>query len=527
MAIWKKKALAGQNYLSEYPVERKPKKKKKTRVIIAVVIVAIIIIRIVSCAFSKGGGAIVTTAKAERGDLQESISTSGTVSGEKEKVIFSPANGRLAEVAVAAGDAVSEGTMLISFDMDEMERSLRQAALQHDKSDAAYQGALADNAEGSGKLAEANANLKVLEQQINDYKARIKELQRTLDENVRNTGNGLAESDYSIRKELAELQGKRQQLISNSGSVTSGDGSSENIDSLNPQQQQELAELDKKIADLNKDLSRNTYLQSIYTSSDYVTELKQEIEDVQEKLTKCEEQKAKMESQKATGESKTLDAHDKKQFSADKELAEISYEQAVAEYEAAKIGIRADFDGIVTECGAVAGAAVTEGMQLLKLESSGEVKVSFNASKYDIEKLKTGQKADVTISGRVYEGKISKINRMASAMGNSTTPMVGVEIHLLNPDDAIILGLDAKLTVYTNKAENALLIPVEAVNADKNGDFLYIVENGKVVKRDIVCGISTDTYTEVLEGITEEDEIIISAFVSLEEGMAVTVMPQS
>lgn len=526
MAIWKKKVPAGQNVSSEYPAEGRPKKKKKkTRVIIAAVIVVLIILRAVSCAFSKGGGAIVTTAKAERGDLQESISTSGTVAGEEVKVIFSPVNGRVDEVAVAAGDAVLKGDLLISFDMDEMEKTMQQAALQYDKNSAVYQGAAADSADGAGKYAEAKAQLQVLESRIVGYKAHIKEMQRELDDSLRGTGNALAEQARDWGEELSKLKEKRAQLIPDDRSVSSGDNSSSNI-SLTPAQQQELAELDKKIEELNGKISNNTYLQSVYSSSDYVAEMKQAIEDEQENLARCEEEQAKMESQKATGEAKTMDVYDKKQSAADKELAEISYEDAKTEYEAAKIGIRADFDGIVTECTVVAGGAVTNGMQLIRLESSSEVKVSFNASKYDVEKLRTGQKADVTISGKVYEGEISKINRMASAAGNSTTPMVGVEVHLLNPDDAIILGLDAKLTIYTNKAENALLIPVEAVNADKNGDFLYIVENGKVVKRDIVCGISTDTYTEVLEGITEEDEVILTSYTTLEEGMAVTVMPQ-
>ena len=48
-----------------------------------------------------------------------------------------------------------------------------------------------------------------------------------------------------------------------------------------------------------------------------------------------------------------------------------------------------------------------------------------------------------------------------------------------------------------------------------------------VVKRAITCGISSDEYTEVLEGITEEDQIIVNSLtgVSLEEGMAVTAVP--
>ena len=141
-------------------------------------------------------------------------------------------------------------------------------------------------------------------------------------------------------------------------------------------------------------------------------------------------------------------------------------------------------------------------------------------------KLAVGQKAEVTISGNVYTATVSKINRMAN-MNNSNTPMVGVEVHIDEPDERIILGLDAKLTIETRSVENALLVPVEAINADRDGDFLYVVEEGRVVRKPVTCGISNDTYTEIIEGITEEDQIIVTYFGSLEEGMAVTVMPSN
>ncbi len=66
---------------------------------------------------------------------------------------------------------------------------------------------------------------------------------------------------------------------------------------------------------------------------------------------------------------------------------------------------------------------------------------------------------------------------------------------------------------------------MEAVNADRDGDFLYVAEDGIVTRRPVICGISSDTYTEVLEGITEEDQIILGSYTGLTEGMSVTVVP--
>lgn len=124
--------------------------------------------------------------------------------------------------------------------------------------------------------------------------------------------------------------------------------------------------------------------------------------------------------------------------------------QAETEYVLAKQGIVAGFDGIVTECMVNPGSPVTEGMQLLTLESSSNLKVSFQVSQHDALRLEPGQKADVEIAGRVYPGEVSRISHMA-VKSESSAPLVGAEIHLLETDDAIILGLDAGLTIYTGQ----------------------------------------------------------------------------
>ena len=415
---------------------------------------------------------------------------------------------------VAAGDAVNKGDMLVSYDMDAMGDVLKQAELQQTKTTVGYESALADSSSNQAKLKEANTNLPILEQQIKDHKAYLESLQEKLSTSQRDTSTALVNESYELSNKSTELQNKLASL-KESLDPTASDYESK---------VQEMAQLEQQMQEVSTQISRNQYLQQIAASSDYVVEMEKEIAEVQEKLAEFEAYKAEMESQKASSENMIMDDYDKQQYSVDNELADMSYQAAEEEYNIASQGVVAEFDGIVTDCTAVQGSTVSEGMQLLVLENSNQLKVSFDASKYDIEKLEIGQKADVEIFDAIYEGEVSKINKMAT-MNATGASMVGVEIHINNPDDKIILGLDAKLTIYTDKTEDALLIPVEVINADKEGDFLYVVENGVVVRKPIVCGISTDTYTEVLEGITEEDQIIVTSYGDLQEGVAVTVMP--
>ena len=525
---------------------KKPKKKiKKAPVIIVAVIILVIVFKAVSRSAGDAAGATVTTTNAFRGDLQESINTSGTVKSEEVKVIFAPVSGTLDAVNVAAGDAVQAGDLLASYDMDRLENSMRQSELQYEKSNANYNGIMADNAQNQAKLNEANVNLNVLNQQIEDTKAYLRDLQNELSESLRHTSNALAEESMNLTnslnqraKELAALQAQLESLLNanESGaesSTTAPDDSSASGGTVVPDTsengpisalQARIAEKEAEIEGINKAITYNGYVASTASNSDYIAELQLKIADAQELLQHYESYKAEMQGQKSATENSVLDSYDRTSYDADKEIATLTYQETEEDYDLAKNGICAEYTGIITECSAIPGLGVSSGSHLMTLESSENVKVAFSASKYDIEKLELGQKVDVTISGNVYEGEISKINRMAETNA-SNTPMVGVEVHLLAPDDNIILGMDARLMIYTRKAEDTLLIPVEAINADKEGDFLYVVEDGLVVKKPIVCGISTDTYAEVLEGITEEDEIVLTSYTNLEEGMSVTVLP--
>ena len=485
---------------------RKPgKKRKKAPVIIAVIVILLIVIRMVSCAFSGNAGVMVSTTGAFRGDIEESVSTSGKVVSEEKVILFAPVSGRLSQINVAAGDAVKAGDVLMTYDMDQMEERLQEATLQQDKSNASYNSTMTENSKSTAKLKEANTNLAVLDQQLADYKSYLKDLQNKLSASQRETQRQLSEESYNLSQKAADLNKELQSGVS----------------------EERAAEINRELQDVSSNQARNSYVQSIANSSDYVVNMQNEIAAVQEHITECEEYKAQMQSQKGTSESTILNGYQSQAYAADRDLAQLTYKEAEEQYDSARKGIVADFDGIVTECAGVSGESVTEGTQLITLESSENVKVTFDASKSDVAKLEIGQKVDVTITGNKYEGEIAKINRMAT-LNASNTPMVGVEVHLTNPDDKIILGLDAKLTVHTDSAQGTLLIPVEAINADKNGDFLYIIENGMVVKRPVTCGISSDEYTEILEGVTEEDQIIVSSLtgVSLEEGMAVTAVPE-
>ena len=62
---------------------------------------------------------------------------------------------------------------------------------------------------------------------------------------------------------------------------------------------------------------------------------------------------------------------------------------------------------------------------------------------------------------------------------------------------------------------------------DSQGAFCYLIENGVLVKKYVTIGISSEAYIQILDGLSQGQEIVTAAVsgMGLDEGMAVTGMP--
>jgi cell division protein FtsI/penicillin-binding protein 2 len=81
-------------------------------------------------------------------------------------------------------------------------------------------------------------------------------------------------------------------------------------------------------------------------------------------------------------------------------------------------------------------------------------------------------------------------------------------------------GVDVQVSIITQTIDNAVVVPVEVICIDGEEVFVYVLEDGKAVKRDVELGISSDTHYQILSGITKDDILIKNTF-GLEEGVSV------
>lgn len=199
-------------------------------------------------------------------------------------------------------------------------------------------------------------------------------------------------------------------------------------------------------------------------------------------------------------------------------LAELSTRSAQELVELGRSGIRASFSGVISDVQASPGSQAVQGQPLFTLVSNTEVNVRLEVPTGDFSKLKTGMKAEITVGAYVYSGTLASIDKIAvqNVKGN---PVVGASIHIDDPDDNLCIGVPAKVKLQVAEVSDVLCIPNELINTGTDGDFVYVIREGRVKKQLLELGISSGSLVEVKNGLRAEDEILTDTGSTVKEGM--------
>lgn len=467
------------------PMDKAKKKKVIRRSIIFGVIGVVVLYFVLSSLLSGPAASMAYTVAVTKGDIAETIDTSGSVESQNEKTYFAAVGAVMGKVDVKAGDAVEAGQVMLEYDQTSLDTQKQLAELSLQATEGSYSNSVQNNNEKLGDLGEASTNLEVLDQQIADTETYIKNLEAKIEKKK----SDLAHEGTLLQISLLDWQNQ-------------------------PQSEEYL--------NLQKLVQLNSYEQ---TNNKEVQSWNDELSAYNDMLSKYKEYKSEMKSQKSSAEAGDLTTGAKEELEANTETKKIQSSQTLEDISEVESGITADFDGVVTAVNIIEGATPAAGTQLCTLKSTEDVAVQISVTKYDLEKIAIGQKATVTINSKPYEGEVEKVNKMAEKNA-SGAPVVGAFIKITNPDSDIVLGVEAKVSITTAQKEGVLLIPVGGVNTDTNGDFAYVVQDGIVVRKEVTTGISSDTHVEVIEGLSEGDQVITDISANIVEGAAVVAIPQ-
>ncbi len=495
---------------------RRPKKKIKAWKVIALIIVLVIILRIVAGIFFSGGGDMlisVDTEAAVKGEITSTLDTSGTIASELTRVYASPVNAQVGDVPVEMGQNVQKGDYLLTYDTTSLQKSYDIAELQAKAESATSNDTLAKSSESATDLAVSAGVISTLQSQIDTLNAEIANLQSqaTSNELASNNNTAVSEEIAKLQAELESINVQITELETKKTEKGLSDKETETLKSLKKNKTKKENKIAKKQKSLNdaKDIAND------------LTNIKAQLTQKNSQLEDLQSQLAEAQSKKATAEEGILSEEAKANISYSQQASKLTLEQTADSLSRAKAGITADFDGIVTNVEASAGTMAAEGTPLVTLASANDMCVEISVSKYNLTNIRIGQTAAVTFQEKEYAGTINYISKIAET-NESGAAMVTVKVHIENPDENLILGLDAKVSIDLGKVENVVKVPISAVNSDTAGDFVYVVEDSIVVRKSVTTGMASKEEMEIKSGIEEGEKVITTVDSTIIEGMPVT-----
>lgn len=530
--------------------DEKPKKKKLPGWVIIPVIAVICVIAVAVYALSDKKDTGITSlsaVKAEKGNVKEVYTTTGNVESEVTKTFYSPVTAPIASCNAKVGTAVKAGDMLVTFDTKDLEKNNTESQLQLQSTYASNQSTIEQTNQAAQQAAEAQqqaedaqaAQINSLQQQVYDAQDQAEQAQAKADETnetLQAENNRIIEAREPLETELAQAQKDLEDLEVKKETFET-EQKAENFDIINEgktdQEKQDRAEEISKFLGTyyleNQKLTekiRNLEIQleSIGMPSDTsgvyaeAQRLQQTVEELQAQLDQANAS-AVSQSSSSTG----LTSGQKKSMQIAENLAELSALSVEELVQKGKEGIKAEFDGVISDVQVAEGTQTAQGSPLFTIASNQSVAVKLEIPSSDFEKAVVGGKGTIKIGQNTYNGTITQVNKIAvnNEKGN---PVIGATLHIDNPDDQIIIGVSAKATLNVAEAKNVLCLSNEVVNTGTEGDFVYVIENGVVKKKNVELGISSNNSVEVKSGLKEGDVVVTNASSDLKEGTKATAV---
>lgn len=493
----------------------KKKSNKKVIIIVVIAVVALLAIVIIAggIAISKlasNFGTPVEVTQPEQNDISSSITTSGTISSGDITSYTTSVSATIDEIHIRAGQTVQKGDTLITFDTASLEDQYNQASLTARSNQLSNQATIEQSNQVSSDLAQAKKDADSLKSQIAALENEITQLQNSSTSEDPNLD--LAVTIAEKRTRLAAVLDEIQVIIDNNPASTPLQSNPDYINKCS-----ERDTLNASITNLEN------ILNSMPTESNTIAEA---ISIKSSQLADLQSQLVQKQAQIDSAEAGILTSTQREQINISNQLANLQKEAAATSLEEGKAGIVADKNGIIMSVEAIKGYTTAPGMQLFTIASADSIKVTVPLSKKDMETVSLGQTATVILLGHEYDGEVTYISKIATATATGSTN-IEAEITILNPDENIILGLDAKVIIHTASVEDVMTVPNLAINVDTEGTFVYAVEDNLVVKKYVETGVSDVDNCEILSGIDADTMVITNVTAMITEGLPVNpILPE-
>ena len=188
--------------------------------------------------------------------------------------------------------------------------------------------------------------------------------------------------------------------------------------------------------------------------------------------------------------------------------------------------ITAPFQGVVTRRYADMGALIqagtsssTQTLPVVRLSQNDLLRLSIPLSVSYVAKVHTGDPVDIRVDamGVTLTGTIAR----TSGKVDAGTKTMETEVDVPNKDLKLIPGVWAVARLRLDHRDKVLTVPVQAVSKEEPYSVFVVDKESKIEERKIKVGLETEDRFEVLEGVRENDQVLVGDRAQVRPGQRV------
>ena len=161
--------------------------------------------------------------------------------------------------------------------------------------------------------------------------------------------------------------------------------------------------------------------------------------------------------------------------------------------------------------------SVAAGEKIMEIVDFANLQVSIKVDEYQLASLAVGAPVTINIDsiGRSVQGSVSEISREAK---NENGVAYFTAIVDFQGDAQIRIGMNAEVVIVKEQAENAVMVPVDAIQFGAENESIVLVkgESEDSEQRPVTTGITDGINIQITAGLTENEVVLIPVMTTTE-----------
>lgn len=158
------------------------------------------------------------------------------------------------------------------------------------------------------------------------------------------------------------------------------------------------------------------------------------------------------------------------------------------------------------------------------ISNQDAMNITFSVSGQVRENLAVGMPVKLEKDGEQYDGTIIEIGE---AVETQTGGLFTVKAVTDVGGDKLVSGSAVKLIVDTFRAENAVLLPYDAVHFESEQAYVFVISDGKAVRTPVEVGLMNEDTVEITGGLTSGTKVVSTWSSQLEDGISVRIIGEN